>query len=81
MRSLHIVYECDKYRSIGSIIIKGIFENRKTSIDLFNKGRDLYQDQDYFLNVAEYTGVTNYEMDNNILQDMESPFLTTERNE
>lgn len=81
MRALNIVYECDSHRSISSMVIKGIFENKKTAINLFHKGKELYEDQEWFLNVAEYSGTINYEMDNNVLQDMETPFLTTERNE
>lgn len=79
MNILHIVYECDSHRSKESVIIKGIFQRKSTAIDLFEKGKALYEEDGYFLNVAEYSGTINYEMDNDLRTDMEGPYLTTEK--
>ena len=80
MKPIYIVYEVDPYRSYDSMVIKLITNNKKIAKEQFNKGKKYYnKNEAYSLNVSEYIPKITPECDNNILRDMDSPFLTTEK--
>jgi hypothetical protein len=78
MKQLYVVYECDNHRNYSTYVIKLITANKSVAIQLFNSAKHCYEDQDYFLNACEYSPVMNPACDNNVFDEFEIPFLTTE---
>lgn len=78
MKSLYIVFECNSQRSTDSVVIKLITPNRQKAEGMFNSCKEGYEDQDYYLNVCEYTPVIHPECDNDVINEFEVPYLTTE---
>lgn len=81
MKKLYVVYECDTHRSYSSYVIKLVTANKDIAKTLFNENKKSYKNSDYSLNVSEYQPNLNSKCDNNFIQEFETPFLTTDKDE
>ena len=78
MNKVYLVFECDSHRSIGSYCVKFLSASLIEAINIYNKDKKEYRNNDWFYNLALYKPTGNECFTGNVLRDLEI-IKTTER--